>query len=151
MKRKDGWEIRLDDFLKKRKTAPFIWGVNDCCLFSADGVQILNDNDPASWFRKKYSTKLQAFKILREFVGRHPEQDPGKGPLIIRVASILAIQHGFSKISPMFGKRGDVCALETGRGVGLGVIDLTGAAIVTPGDRGLVSFPLASAICAWSV
>ena len=68
------WPDRLSSFLKKRHNTPFTWGKSDCCLFAFDAVQVVNGSDPAHFFRGKYSTMKEAFKLIKKFSGGGVEE-----------------------------------------------------------------------------
>ena len=69
MERIEGWEIRLDDFIKSRQNQKFQWGVHDCCLFACDAIREITGEDIAYYFRGKYKTKDEAYLMLLAFSG----------------------------------------------------------------------------------
>ena len=69
MQRYADWPDKLITFLSSRDTSPLKWGSTDCSLFASDAINEMNGSDPAHWFRGKYTTKKQAFKLLRQFGG----------------------------------------------------------------------------------
>jgi len=69
MRRYENWPDRLICFLADRDRTPLKWGTSDCSLFACDAVNAMNGSDPGHWFREKYETKRQAFKLLRQFAG----------------------------------------------------------------------------------
>ena len=66
MQRYADWPDRLINFISIRDTSPLKWGFTDCSLFASDAINAMNGSDPAHWFRGKYTTKRQAFKLLRQ-------------------------------------------------------------------------------------
>lgn len=52
--------------IKKYGNLPFQWGVNDCCLFSANVLHELSNVDYAKDLRGKYFSKIQAYELLNE-------------------------------------------------------------------------------------
>jgi len=92
MQRYADWPDRLINFISGRDTTPLKWGLSDCSLFASDAINSMNGSDPAHWFRGKYKTKKQAFKLLKQFGGgglpettekimkdmRYPEIQPDK-------------------------------------------------------------------------
>ena len=92
MQRYADWPDRLINFISGRDTTPLKWGLSDCSLFASDAINAMNGSDPAHWFRGKYKTKKQAFKLLKQFGGgglpettekimkdmRYPEIQPDK-------------------------------------------------------------------------
>jgi len=69
MQRYADWPDRLINFISGRDTTPLKWGLSDCSLFASDAINAMNGSDPAHWFRGKYKTKKQAFKLLKQFGG----------------------------------------------------------------------------------
>ena len=69
MKRYSDWSDRLLWFLAKRDRQPLKWGVSDCSLFACDAIRAMNGADPGYWFRGKYTSKKEAFKLLKRFSG----------------------------------------------------------------------------------
>ena len=69
MQRYADWPDRLIDFIAIRDRSPLQWGATDCSLFASDAINAMNGSDPAYWFRGKYTTKKQAFKLLKQFGG----------------------------------------------------------------------------------
>lgn len=59
------WPTRLIQLLQQRRTMPFEWGVNDCCLFAADAIEAVTGEDPAPEFRDRYSTELGSMRVLK--------------------------------------------------------------------------------------
>lgn len=64
--KKHNWPTLLAKFIVSRKTAPFEWGKNDCCLFVADAIEQMTDIDFASEYRGTYSTEKGAYKALKK-------------------------------------------------------------------------------------
>ena len=69
MQRYADWPDRLINFIAVRDRSPLKWGFTDCSLFASDAINAMNGSDPAHWFRGKYTTKKQAFKLLKQFGG----------------------------------------------------------------------------------
>ena len=69
MKRYKDWSDRLLWFLAKRDRQPLQWGISDCSLFACDAIKAMNGSDQAYWFRGKYTSKKEAFKLLKQFAG----------------------------------------------------------------------------------
>ncbi|WP_417656195.1 DUF6950 family protein [Pseudidiomarina aestuarii] len=90
------WPTRLIQLLQQRRTMPFEWGVNDCCLFAADAIEAVTGEDPAPEFRDRYSTELGSMRVLKregyesiEAVLRaklgepNPRQAPARGDIVL--------------------------------------------------------------------
>jgi len=69
MRRYEDWPDRLVCFLADRDRTPLKWGESDCSLFACDAINAMNGSDPGHWFRDKYTTKRQAFRLLKQFSG----------------------------------------------------------------------------------
>ena len=69
MRRYADWPDKLISFITKRDRTPLEWGKSDCSLFACDAINAMNGSDPGHWFRGKYTTKKQAFKLLKQFGG----------------------------------------------------------------------------------
>ena len=92
----DNWVFILANELKKPRT--FIWGQEDCCLFSANIIKSITNIDIAKKFRGKYKTKLGAFKLIKKF---------GYNNLIECVDTEIQ-KYGFKKIHKNLAQKGDV-------------------------------------------
>ena len=62
------WSERLADFLAARRSMPFAWGSNDCCMFAADCVLLLTGKDFAE-FRGEYEDARRAAELLLQVGG----------------------------------------------------------------------------------
>jgi len=56
----------IKELLDKYEKLPFNWGQHDCCLFSANVVLEATGIDYAKEFRGKYSTKEEAFDVIKK-------------------------------------------------------------------------------------
>lgn len=65
MKRANDWPTRLAEFLLSKRSEPFQWGKNDCCLFAADAILAMGGNDVAKDVRGRYTTAIGARRIMR--------------------------------------------------------------------------------------
>jgi hypothetical protein len=138
MRRKEGWERRLDETIRAAFGRPFSWGSFDCCLFAADCVGVLTGIDPAQQFRG-YKTARGAAGVLRRNGG------------VAGVASRMARQNGAEEIRPAFAQRGDVVLIKAPRGESLGVVGLDGRTALVPDKVGLRAVPLTLAARAWRI
>lgn len=50
----------------KYEKEPFIWGINDCCLFSANIIKEITGIDYAKSYRNKYNTEEEAWSIVNK-------------------------------------------------------------------------------------
>jgi len=99
MRKKEGWPELLNAHIRSVRGRDFEAGTFDCCLFAADCVQAMTDEDCAVAFRGKYSTMEEAIALLHAF---------GGGGLL-ETMLILAEQFGWEKIDHRYqAQRGDV-------------------------------------------
>jgi hypothetical protein len=135
---------RLTRFLNHAAATPFQWGQHDCLLWLADWLAERRGLDPASELRGKYSTILQAARIVREAGGME------------RLVDISTRAMGISRATP--GARGDIAVIRVGGeggehfGNAAGAILLGGSAALIC-QAGLVMPRLADVdlIAAWRV
>jgi len=102
MLRYSDWPERLTMFLAKRDTTPLEWGKSDCCLFSGDAIQAMTGADPAHFFRGKYKSLKEAYKLLQKFAGGGIEQTCKK----------IAMDMGYKQISIRQVGAGDLVLLD---------------------------------------
>ena len=140
--RVESWADKLDALLFSRRDTPFSWGDNDCCMFAADCVLEIMGYDPASDLRGKYSTRGQAFRVLRRIFGGG----------VAQVMEVKAIKYNWCEINTLCASRGDVATVVAPDGhQSLAVIDLSGRYLAFPGDTGLIRVPLSHALRAWGI
>lgn len=145
----DGWEDRLDQFFRDRALVKFEWGVQDCCMFCYDAIKIMTEKDMPPSFDWKYSTRIGAFKLLKN------KYNLGFLNSFIRVFRDL----GFEEVDEV--KYGDVLFARTiiddpeekirfgGATMAVGYNDL--GAIVVPGEEGLMLIEDYELIRAWRI
>lgn len=63
--RVEGWEKIAIDYIEKAKKSKFVWGLNDCVLFSCDLAKEMTGKDPAESIRGKYSSQKEALKLIK--------------------------------------------------------------------------------------
>lgn len=125
--RQTNWPARLNAFIEQRRTMPFAWGKNDCCLFVCDWISLLTGIDPAKNLRGKYSDALGAKRVLQ------------RGGGVEAMASREFRVQGWQKIPVVLAQRGDPVSLTTEHGAALGIC--LGRHAAFPGPEG-VSFVL---------
>jgi hypothetical protein len=69
MTRLEGWEGRLEKYIKDSVDLKFEWGVIDCVLWSVGWFEILTGIDLLTDVRGKYSTKDEADALIEKFGG----------------------------------------------------------------------------------
>lgn len=132
MQRLHDWQTRFAEFARGRRSQPFGWGVNDCCLFAADAVQAITGEDPARELRG-YTTALQAARIVK-----------AHGDLKALASSVLG-----ESVSPLMANVGDVVLVDVLGRDALGVCN--GTSVIGPGPRGMVSCGIGFAKAAWRI
>lgn len=118
------WHARLIALIEERRAQPFVWGVNDCCLWPADAVLAMTGNDPAADFRGAYCNPRGAHDVLSKLGGmaaagaRCGQEIP---PLCAQVGDVGLVSSDGKR------DRGAVCIGEQWLAVvkdGLGLVDL---------------------------
>lgn len=56
-------------YLQKAASRPFEWGVEDCCIFGANWVEMIRGVDLAADFRGRYLTAMGAERFIRSAGG----------------------------------------------------------------------------------
>ena len=131
--RRDNWPNLLAQFIEQRREQPFAWGVNDCCIFAADWVQLCTGEDYAKAWRGRYSTPINARRFLNEAGG----------------VEALVEALGLQRIESPLAGRGDIVAQETGRGMTLGIC--LGETTAFVAKAGLVFGPISNVETAWRI
>lgn len=111
---------------------PFEWGRNDCCLFAADAVKAMTDEDPAQALRG-YSTALAAQRLI-----------DGAGGLQSLVGQMLG-----EAVSPLMAGVGDVVLLKNEERDLLGICN--GTSVIASGPNGLAVLGMDAALAAWKI
>lgn len=131
--RKREWQSELAAFIKSRKSTPFQWGTNDCCLFAADAVLAMTGEDFALPFRGTYSTALEATRLLSEMGG-------------LRGVAISALG---DSLPGKMARVGDVClVLNEGREV---LMVHGGNMVYGPGESGVTLVQPSTVIESWRI
>jgi hypothetical protein len=142
--RTQDWDTReLDAFLREQEKAPFQWGVNDCCLMAANAIQAFTGTDIADDFRGKYTTELEAFRLIKTVTGGTSVED---------AAAYCAQKHALTEWhSPKLAQRGDLVVIQDGEQVIAGIVHLSGRHVISIGVNGLKRLPLNAVKRAWKV
>lgn len=134
IRRVEGWPLILSRFLRSRAKMPFCWGKNDCIMFCADAVMQITGIDFAS-NNRNYKTKSEAEDLLRHYGG---------------LENIIGSCLGSGHYNYLAAKRGDVVLMMLDTGPTAGIVDDSGARIVSVGANGLIKLPLIRAYKIWS-
>ena len=105
MKRREDWSTRLCTTIENYSSKDFKWGNSDCCLFICDCVEVMTGVDLAKDFRGRYSSKFEAYKLVKD-LGFNSLEDLADSKL--------------ERINIKLARRGDVVMKEGGFGVCLG-------------------------------
>jgi hypothetical protein len=141
--RKPDWPHRLHRFLLAQQDRRFAYGSWDCCLWVCEAVKEMTGVDPAAPFRSKYSTRTQAYQLMREYGGRASVE-----AIVSRVLDDI----GMPEVSVLRAHRGDMALIPRGANDhSLALVALNGRELLTCTARGFASIPLTRAVRAWSV
>ena len=101
MTRLRNWTVNLNRVISSYTDTPFQWGVFDCCVFASECCNAICGKDPYAEFRGRYSTKIGAYRIIKNSYG-----------------SLEAVLDSyFQKIDINFVQRGDICTYGDGDGL----------------------------------
>jgi hypothetical protein len=118
------WPETLAAYIDRKRNEPFAWGVNDCCLFGADWIQLCTGLDPAATLRGTYDRALSGVRVLEKYGGLIGTIETHMEPL------------GFKPISQGFAARGDIAVRDCGNGDTMAI--LIGSSIAYVGKDGLL-------------
>lgn len=136
------WPRLLAEFVESRRSVPFAWGSNDCCLFAGDWFRTACGVDFARSFRGRYSTAIGAMLAARR-AGIAADDD------LFGVLGWPALA-GLEEIDPRQAGRGDIAAVRIdNRMLALGVF--TGAAIAGSGASGVEFYHRDKVVRAWRI
>lgn len=124
------WQIRLESFIRARRSMPFAWGTNDCCTFAADSVQAITGEDKAATLRG-HTTAKQAYRTI---------QRNGDMAGLATTAWGKPIPAAFSQI-------GDVVLIKIGKRDALAICN--GSTCMAPSAGGLAHLDMAAASLCW--
>ena len=118
------WPEALAAYIDRKRNESFAWGVNDCCLFGADWIQLCTGLDPAATLRGTYDSALSGVRVLENHGG------------LIRTIQAHMEPLGFKPIGQGFASRGDIAVRDCGNGDTMGIMLGSMAAFV--GKNGLL-------------
>jgi len=107
-------------------------------LFAADCVKAVTGHDPAAWFRGRYATETGAWRAIRRYCGERGITAPFGDALL-----------GPRLATTKLAGRGDLVLVPTPAGPAFGVVTPLGVHVAA--ERGLVEYPLSSAIVGWRI
>ena len=118
------WPEALSSYIDLKRDEAFAWGVNDCCLFGANWIQLCTGLDPAESLRGTYDSALSGVRVLENHGGLIGTIETHMEPL------------GFKPISQGFAARGDIAVRDCGNGDTMAI--LIGSSIAYVGKDGLL-------------
>ena len=118
------WPEALAAYIDRKRNEPFAWGVNDCCLFGADWIQLCTGLDPAATLRGTYDSALSGVRVLENHGGLIGTIETHMEPL------------GFKAIGQGFAARGDIAVRDCGNGDTMAIV--IGSTIAYVGKDGLL-------------
>jgi hypothetical protein len=144
MTKRTDWHQKLLDTLYFYRNLPFEWGTHDCALFACNTIEAMTDEDLARDFRGKYSSALQAARVIRAFT---------KGGDLEALAEKICSEHGLDEVPVKFAQRGDVVVLHatSNHRVALGIVGADPRYAYAPGPLGLVRVPMSEWLRAWRI
>lgn len=130
------WPERLAELVEARRSLPFDWGTQDCCVFPFDAVLAMTGVDMFAFYRGRYSTEAEANALI------------GAAGLD---GAVLALMAGFGAplILPSTAQRGDVALVVVGNMELLGLV--VGDRVAVTGTDGLVFVKNATARRVWAI
>lgn len=60
------WESALSDYIESKRDEPFVYGVNDCCMFAAGAMIAITGIDPIPEFRDQYNSLASSVRAIKE-------------------------------------------------------------------------------------
>jgi hypothetical protein len=130
--RRSDWQQRFADFFAERRSMPFAWGSNDCCLFAADAVLAMTDVDHAQDLRG-YTSALQARRLIEDRGGLAQIATEALGP----------------PVAVVFAAVGDVVLMQNeGRDL---LAICNGGVALAPGQNGIAVLGMDAALAAWKI
>ena len=106
----DNWPEALAAYIERKRAEPFAWGVNDCCLFGCDWIQLCTGLDPAQSFRGTYDSAISGVRALEKCGGLVGTIQTHMEPL------------GFAAIGQGHASRGDIVVRDCGNGDTMGIV-----------------------------
>lgn len=128
------WPKRLSDYLESKKNTPFEWGVNDCIMFAAKGLEAITGQNHYQEY-VGYTTEVGAKALL----------DANGG-----FEGIIGKHIGPGHRKHLMARRGDLALLKIPNFT-CGIVDDSGQFVAVPSENGLVKYPLTKAWRIWAV
>lgn len=132
MTRKEQWPTLMWEKIEQYLETPFVWGENDCCLFTARVVDAITGGDFEEQLKPHYHDKASAIKYIGDSGG---------------LESAVSTYFGPSKTGRP--QRGDVVMFDGPLGHTIGIC--VGNKIASVYDDGVCYVNKSQTICFWSI
>jgi hypothetical protein len=135
VKRLEGWDIRLLDFIASRRREPFKWGKreNDCCSFANGAAMAVTGKD-----------------IMKDVRNYRSEAGAARALVEAGVSSFEELVDRLLPAQPVaFARRGDLALAQKGNETVLTVVE--GDFLIGPDLDGLMRLPRSAAVKSWQV
>lgn len=131
-----GWEKALEQYIQEQKNSHFVWGANDCVLFSARAANAIVEHS--------LDDQINSY-------GNYNEESAID--LIRRHGGISGIidKHFKRYAKPLMAKRGDIVLVKIDGHKACGIIDNTGRNAICKTMDGIRSISINKALLAWEV
>ena len=135
--KKQGWENKLDAYLRKCKNKPFKRGRHDCVLFAAKAIKETTGKNFFKDYEGTYTNKKEAYETL-DAMG-------------IQDVEALATRFLGEPILKSFARRGDVVSFQADEGLSLAIVDMTGKRAAAVGVKEMDFIPMDRWLKGWAV
>ena len=143
MRRKEGWELRLEQLFADTRRQPFGWGQNDGLIFAAKALDALLLTNYAAPLIGSYADEASAWNHLRAHLAL-PDAD--NSALIVALYERMADKLKAPTINRASARRGDI-ALVTGQaGNCFAVVAGTGRHLYAMSPLGMLRLPISMGV-----
>lgn len=136
VRRREGWELRLDAVISRARGLPYVIGEHDCFRVACGAVEALTEIDLWSPWAGSYATRLQALRRIHAYCG---------GGFTQAFSKLSATSPADIKLA----RRGDIVEYVEQREPHLGVC--IGAEIALLAENGLRFYPLRLGRHCWRI
>jgi len=127
-------DVHLAEYIRGARSFPSEYGLSDCIMFAAGGVEVQTGKDLAAPFRHTYSTQAEAARVM----------------VANGWATVDDVASAFLPSREIWDvRRGDVVAVDSDNGRCLGIYFNGVVWVMT--DAGAISIPAANIKAAWKV
>lgn len=130
--RLENWPLLLSDYLAEKRHTPFEWGVNDCVMFAAKGLERLTGQNMYAMY-EGYKTEAEAQEIIDNAGG---------------MEALISRHLGPGSRDVLKASRGDLVMMKLPQKT-IGMVDDSGQNVACVGPNGMVRLPLKRAWRVW--